>query len=179
MTFISPFIKGFSHLTKPLRDVLKSNVGSFNNRWGPSQEEAFANLKKVAANDIIKRGFFNELHKTILYTDASPWGLGAVLTQESESGEKFVIACASKSLTSTESKYPQLHREALAIVWAMARFSYFLLGRKFVLRSDSKALMFMIKPTTNKDSGKRVLTRAEGWFLRLQYYDFEFEHIPG
>lgn len=122
MTFISPFILNFSHRTKPLRDMLKSERGSFKQRWGSSQEEAYNNLKHVAVQDILKRGYFNDAQKTILYTDASPWGLGAVLTQESEYGEKTIIACSSKSLTETESRYPQLHREALAILWAMERF---------------------------------------------------------
>lgn len=175
-TFISPFIQNFSHKTKPLRDLLTQ--AKF--EWTEQHQTAFDDLKNTIENDLVKRGYFNENDKIILYTDASPWGLGAFLIQEdSISQEKRIIACASKSLTETESRYPQLHREALAIVWAMERFSYYLLGRHFTLRSDSKALMFMLKHREHRDSGKRIMSRAEGWFLRLEHFDYKFEHIAG
>lgn len=176
LTFIGPFIRDFSHKTKPLRDLIKRDKF----KWEEMHQNTFEELKKVAMEDLIKRGYFNEKDRIILYTDASPWGLGAILAQEKLStSEMRIIACASKGLTETESRYPQLHREALAIVWAMERFAYYLLGRKFLLRSDSEALKFMIKPAKQKDIGKRIMSRAEGWFIRLDHYDFDFEHVPG
>lgn len=176
LTFISPFILNFSHKTKPLRDLLKSKCRF---EWSEAHQTAFEDLKSAAETDLIKRGYFDEKDKTILYTDASPWGLGAVLVQENNSGEHRIIACASKSLTSAECRYPQLHREALAIVWAMERFVYYLLGRHFVLRSDSEALMFMMKGKNRKDVGKRIMSRAEGWLLRTDHFWFDFEHVAG
>lgn len=177
MTFISPFIKNFSHKTKVLRDLLQAKTKF---EWREEQQEAFEALKQEAEKDLVKRGYFNKNDKTILYTDASPWGLGATLVQEdAETGANRIIACASKSLTKTEGNYPQLHREALAIVWAMTRFAYYLLGHHFILRSDSKALMFMIKNRNNKDVGKRIMSRAEGWFLKIEHYLYTFEHVPG
>lgn len=95
------------------------------------------------------------------------------------SKENRIIACASKSLTVTECRYPQLHREALGIVWGMERFSYYLLGRNFILRSDSKALKFMIENKDRKDVGKNIMSRAEGWFLRLEHFSYKFEHVAG
>lgn len=176
MTFISPFIKDFSTLTKPLRDLLTEKKFV----WAAYQQSAFNQLKVAAESGLVKRGYFDENDETILYTDASPFGLGAVLTQTNKSTNcSRVIACASKSLTPAESRYAQLHREALAIVWGMERFNYYLLGRKFTLMCDNNALGFMIKKKDHKDSGKRVMSRAEGWFLRLEHYDFTFVHVEG
>ncbi|XP_058057020.1 uncharacterized protein K02A2.6-like isoform X2 [Anopheles bellator] len=177
LTFISPFIKNFSHRTKSLRESI---IPGNKFKWGEQQQRDFEEMKRLAKEEIVKRGYFKEEDDTILYTDASPWGLGAVLVQEDKSaGRRRVIACASKSLTKTESRYPQLHREALAIVWAMERFAFYLIGRKFLLKSDSEALMFMLKRGKVKDVGKRIMSRAEGWFLRIQHYDFTCEHIAG
>lgn len=177
LTFISPFIINFSHKTKPLRDLLKSKTKFV---WNEEHQKAFDELKSAAENDLVKRGFFDEKDKTILYTDASPWGLGAVLVQAKVNSEEWrIIACASKSLTTVECRYPQLHREALAIVWAMERFAYYLLGRRFILRSDSEALMFMVKGKGRKDVGKRIMSRAEGWLLRTDHFCFKFEHVAG
>ncbi|XP_053686360.1 uncharacterized protein K02A2.6-like [Sabethes cyaneus] len=177
LTFISPFMKNFSHKTKPLRDLLSSN-SKF--RWEKEHQEAFDDLKEEAEKHLIKRGYFDEIDKTILYADASPWGLGAVLVQVSRTSERQrIIACASKSLTSAECRYPQLHREALAIVWSMERFAYYLLGRRFILRSDSEALMFMNNKKGGKDIGKRIMSRTEGWLLRTDHFWYEFEHVAG
>lgn len=177
LTFISPFILNFSHKTKPLRDLLKSKSRFV---WNDEHQKAFDDLKNAAQSDLIKRGYFDVRDKTVLYTDASPWGLGAVLAQVKEDSEVYrIIACASKSLTSAECRYPQLHREALAIVWAMERFAYYLLGIHFELRSDSEALMFMLKGNKRKDVGKRIMSRAEGWLLRTDHFSFNFEHVAG
>ncbi|XP_038106632.1 uncharacterized protein K02A2.6-like [Culex quinquefasciatus] len=176
MTFISPFIPNFAHKTKPLRELL-STEAKF--EWSEERQAAFEALKDAAENDLVKRGFFNENDPTVLYTDASPWGIAGVLTQQASDGEeRRIIACASKSLTVAECRYPQLHREALAIIWAMERFAYYLLGRWFTLRCDSEALMFMTK-VKGKDVGKRILSRAEGWLLRMDHFHFEFEHVSG
>ena len=176
MTFISPFICNFAHKTKPLRDLLSAD-SKF--EWDDERQSAFDALKDAAENDLTKRGYFDEKDKTVLYTDASPWGIGGVLVQESGGMvNRRIIACASKSLTAAECRYPQLHREALAIIWSMERFAYYLLGRKFTLRCDSEALMFMTK-ANGKDVGKRILSRAEGWMMRMDHYCFEFEHVSG
>lgn len=177
MVFISPFIKDFSSRTAPLRKITQ---GKSVFRWDSELEKGFLDLKSAASKDIVKRGYFSKEDQTILYTDASPWGIGAVLVQiDAKTMIERIIACASKSLTPTECKYPQLHREALAIVWSMEKFAYYLLGRRFTLKSDSEALKFMINRENIKDCGKRIMSRAEGWFLRLELFDFHFEHVRG
>lgn len=67
LTFISPFIKNFSHKTKLLRDLLTSNT-KFN--WSGEHQLAFEDLKLSAEEDLVKRGYFDEKDQTILYTDA-------------------------------------------------------------------------------------------------------------
>ena len=54
--------------------------------------------------------------------------------------EGKVICYASKSLTDVETRYSQLEREYLAIVWAIEHWHIYLFGHKFVLISDAKAL---------------------------------------
>ena len=56
-------------------------------------------------------------------TDASPTGLGAVLSQIDplDHTRKQIVLYASRSLSPVERKYSQVEREALAIVWACVR----------------------------------------------------------
>jgi RNase H-like domain found in reverse transcriptase len=95
-----------------------------------------------------------------------------------ETGEKPRTICfVSKALTKTEKNYQQVQREALAIVWSVERLFYYLLGRRFTIRTDARGLAFIF----NKDkvSCTRVLNRAEVWALRLSTYDYVIEWIKG
>lgn len=100
-------------------------------------------------------------------------GLGSILIQFDEKNEPRIIAYASKSLTQVEQKYYQTEREALAIVWAIEKFHYYLYGRKFELITDCKVLERLYAPTS------KPCLRMERWVLRMQAYQFRVIHRPG
>ena len=61
-------------------------------------------------------------------TDASDHGIGAILTQEDENGNRKMIGAASRSLSDTEKRYATIEKEALGVVWALERFNYYIIG---------------------------------------------------
>ena len=73
--------------------------------------------------------------KYILDTDASDVGIGAVLSQVQD-GKARVIAYASKKLNAQQQRYSVTRRELLTVITFMNHFRHFLLGRKFLLRTD-------------------------------------------
>jgi len=75
--------------------------------------------------------YFDPSKKSILLVDASPVGLGAVLTQ----GDR-VISYASKALSSAERRYSQIECEALAIAWGCHHFRMYLLGSHLIQSRD-------------------------------------------
>lgn len=172
-SFVSPYIKGFADTASPLWAATSADGWI----WGQEQEKAFQRLKEQIMNCTTSLGYFSEKHQTILYTDASPNALGAVLVQQENNQPPRVICFASKALTATEKRYPQNQREALATVWAVEHFAYFLLGRPFILRTDAQGFTFILNRT--REDSKRALTRAGGWALRLSPYKFEVEYIRG
>lgn len=76
-SFLSPHIKNFADLTRPLWTVAGKNSWE----WGPLQTTAFEAIKETIAKCTVTLGYFSEEDKTVLYTDASPIALGAVLVQ--------------------------------------------------------------------------------------------------
>src|SRR5699024_11925949 len=63
----------------------------------------------------------------IVRTDASGFGMGAVLLQEVD-GHRRIIEYASKQFTETQKRYPTIEQEATAILWALIKWQHFLLG---------------------------------------------------
>jgi len=104
--------------------------------------------------------------------DASPVGLGAVLTQV-QGGCERVVAYASHSLTDVERRYSQTEKEALGLVWGCERFHVYLYGVEFTLLTDHKPLE--VSYSTNSRNSARI----ERWVLRLQPYRFKVQYIPG
>ena len=79
----------------------------------------------------------------IVATDASPYGVGAVLLQGQEDGREHIVSCASRTLSSAERNYSQIEKEALSIVYAFKRFRQFFAGREVILHTDHKPLTFI------------------------------------
>eukprot|EP00731_Ephydatia_muelleri_P017063 Em0010g161a len=101
-------------LTQPLRELLSArNVW----QWSRKHYLAFAALKQEITKPSTL-ALYNPQVATKISTDASSYGLGAVLLQE-EQGSWKPVAFASKALTETELRYAQIEKEALAIVWAL------------------------------------------------------------
>ena len=63
----------------------------------------------------------------LLQTDASDYGVGAVLSQLDDSGNEKVIAYASKALSPREQKYSATEKEALAVKFGTGHFRVYLL----------------------------------------------------
>ncbi|GFV22366.1 hypothetical protein TNCV_3924261 [Trichonephila clavipes] len=161
------FIKGFCYLAKPLQSLLKSGVEF---HWGPEEVEAFNSLKKALTSDPVL-GMYDERASTEIHTDASGYGIGAVLVQIQNNVEK-VIAYASRTLTKAEKNYSTTERECLAIVWATNKFRPYIFGKHFTVVTDHHSLCWLMNL---KDPSGRLAR----WALRLQEHDFDVKYNTG
>lgn len=168
VNYVGPFIKNLATLTSPLNKI-SNEKSKF--CWTETEANAFQKIKeKITKIDFLSP--FDHRRRTRLVVDASPIGLGAVLLQYVE-GMPHVIGYASKALTTTQQKYHQTEKEALAIVWGVEKFSNYLYGINFEIESDHKALEFLFK------AGSKPCLRVERWVLRLQAYKFTVIYKKG
>ena len=118
--------------------------------------------------------YFDPSKRTVATFDASPFGLGAVLTQVDQTGQEHVVAYASRTLSDVERRYSQTEREALAIVWGCERFHLYLYGADFEIVTDHKPLELIFFNPNSKPPA-----RIQRWALRLQAYTFTVKYKPG
>ena len=78
------------------------------------------------------------------------------------------MAYASRALTDTETRYAQIEKEMLAIVYALEKFNQFTFGRHVTVYSDHKPLEAILKKPL-----ARAPRRLQGMIMRLQMYDLE------
>lgn len=168
VTYVSKFIPDLATVTDPLRKLTKKDT-KFD--WGVDQQCAFEHLKKLLMQPPTL-GYYKVTDRTQLYADASPVGLGAVLVQYDGIVPR-IISYASKSLSDTEKRYCQTEKEALALVWAVERFHFYLFGRNFELVTDHKALEVIFSPKS------KPCARIERWVLRLQSYRYTVVYRTG
>lgn len=69
--------------------------------------------------------YFNPEIESVIYVDASPVGLAAILSQNCK-----IVAYVSRSLTDVESRYSQTKREALFDVFGCEHFDLYVCGAK-------------------------------------------------
>lgn len=165
--FYRKFVKDYAKIAHPMIKYLKK--GSKINTNDPEYIQAFEILKlNITKHPILK--FPNFSKPFTLFTDASNYAIGAVLTQEGQP-----VCYASRSLNDHEKNYSVTDKEFLAIVWAVGYFRPYLWGNKFTIVTDHLPIKYLNKRYT----GKEFSQRNQRWLLRLQEYKFDIEYLKG
>lgn len=120
---------------------------------------------------------FDNNAKIILTVDASPVGLGAILSQIGSNGVEQPVSYASRSLSAAEKKYSQIQKEATAIIFGVRKYHQYLYGRSepFSLRTDHKPLTIIFGK--NRGIPEVSANRLQRYALFLSAYNYEIEFI--
>ena len=165
VNFLNRYTPRLAELCSPLRKLILKD-----SHYSPGDpEHAAFNAIKAEFQKKIILPYFDRNKETILQTDASKKGFGAVILQEEQP-----IYYASRALTSAEKNYQNLECEAQAAVWGMEKFHYFLYGRKFILQTDQKPLVSIFRKHMIDVSPRIQRITIQAW-----QYEFEPQHIPG
>jgi len=177
--YFRKFIKSFAQIAKPLHSLLKGSLlkrGKINPKikfeWLEIHQKSFDCLIECLTNTPVLA--FADFTKPFeVETDASSSGLGAVLFQK-YLGEKRVVAFASRSLSSSESKYPAHKLECLALKWAVCeKFRDYLYGApSFVVVTDNNPLTYLL-------STAKLDAMSHRWVAELSQFNFSIRYRSG
>lgn len=166
VNYIREYIPNLADLIHPLRSLLKKNTKFV---WTVNHTECLNKIKKAVAS-VADLSNFDPNKKIVIQCDASQFGLGAVLLQDNRP-----IAFASRCLTDAESRYAQIEKEMLSIVFACKRFHQLIYGFKVNVENDHKPLeSIFLKPISQVMSN-----RLQRLLLKLIQYDLEVKYLPG
>lgn len=166
--FSRRFVVKHADFVSPFRELLKPNTKW---DWTQDHDNAFSQIKlnflhTVTLSHVIPNCKFR------LQTDASDAGICGVLYQEKSEEDLRVVAITSRVLTKCELKYTVTEKELLAIVYSLLKFRRYLLGMKFDIVTDHKALTFMLNTPYHN-------ARMTRWVLFIQEYDYDIRHCKG
>ena len=194
------YVKNFARIVKPLYELLKEDGKTevkkpkarevVKKDGGKKKGQQYDSRAVIQWNDELQKivdGLIDHLKSGeiiaypdwdlpfFLTTDASNYGLGAVLYQK-QNGVDRVISYASRTLTDAEKNY-NLHSgklEFLALKWAITeRFSDYLKhGPPFQVFTDNNPLTYVLTSAKLNATGLR-------WVADLAEFQFSIKYRPG
>ncbi len=127
--YFREYVQGYSKLAGPLTDIASEHKEF---KWDADQHEAFAGVKYALTHaPCLAYPDFNKPFQIV--TDASGYGIGAVLMQD-----KRPISFFSQKLKPSETRYSTSDKELLAVYKALVHFRCYVQGRDFTLITDHK-----------------------------------------
>ena len=133
--YFAKFVPNLSTATAPIRELLRKDTEF---QWSHGQNKAFKEIKEILTRQpgsVLK--FFDVTEQPIAY--------------------------ASRSMTEAETRYAQIEKELLAVLFALERFNQYTYGKKVLVENDHKPLEIILKKSLHD-----APPRLQRMLLRLQ-----------
>ena len=162
--YFRKFIHQYSSIAVPLTNLTRKTVGW---NWTGRCQDAFEKLKHSLAEAPLLHTP-DEAKPYQVITDASDYGLGAILLQEGRP-----VAFESRKLNSAELNYTVTEKEMLAVVHALRVWRCYLEGAEFTVFTDHVSnTFFQTQPSLSR--------RQARWSEFLQRFGvFKWEYLKG
>ena len=156
------FIRNYGIIAQPITALLKTN--SF--VWTEEARETWDRLKQamVTAPVLALPDFQSTF---VVESNASNNGIGAVLSQKGRP-----IAFFSKALSPKQQATSVYKKEMLAVLTAVKKWTAYLLGRHFLIKTDHHSLKFLLDQKTNTPA-------QQVWVIKMMGYDYDLVFRKG
>ncbi|XP_058038731.1 uncharacterized protein K02A2.6-like, partial [Ahaetulla prasina] len=173
VNFYAVFLRNKATVAEPLHKLLAKTAAW---SWGKAEARAFEGVKNLLTSDSLLIQYNGTL-PLVLSCDASPYGVGAVLSHRLPNGTEAPIAYYSRTMSSTERNYSQLDKEALAIVAGVKKFHEYVFGRDFEIITDHRPLQGLL--AGDRPTPVALSPRLTRWTIFLAAYSYKLLHRPG
>ncbi|KAA0043343.1 putative ribose-5-phosphate isomerase 4 [Cucumis melo var. makuwa] len=159
------FVQHYGSIAAPLTQLLK--LGAF--KWNDEAQLAFNRLQEAMMTlPVLALPDFSVPFEVEI--DASGYGVGAVLMWN-----KRPIAFFHHTLALRDRAKPVYERELMAVVLVVQRWIPYLLGRKFVVKTDQRSLKFLLEQRVIQPHIKNGLRNFDGALIDLKVIKEEVE----
>uniref|UniRef100_A0AAQ5Z5J2 ribonuclease H n=1 Tax=Amphiprion ocellaris TaxID=80972 RepID=A0AAQ5Z5J2_AMPOC len=165
VSYLGKYIPNFSDIAAPLRKLTHKETAWC---WFQQHQEAFDRLKSCLFSPPVL-AYYDVREPITLTCDASCYGLGAACMQNGRP-----VAFASRILTETETRYAQIEKELLAVVFAYTKFKQYVYGKPIIVETDHQPLVTILKKPIHA-----APARLQRMLLQLQSYDISLVYKKG
>ena len=173
LNYYHRFLPDIATVLEPLHKLLRQGTQWC---WKTEQQMAFDKSKKLLQSANLLVHFQPDL-ELILASDASDYGVGAVLSHQMADGAERPIGYVSRSLNKAERGYSTIEKEALAIIFGVKKFNQFLYGQKFTIQTDHTPLEGLFNE--KKGVPQQASPRVQLWALTLAAYEYKIAYKAG
>ncbi|GBG71471.1 hypothetical protein CBR_g8888 [Chara braunii] len=166
-SYYRKFVKNFSAIAAPLTDLTKKDTHFL---WTSDCQQAFTRLKEALMRAPVLK-LPDPTLPFVLTSDASQYGVGAVLQQDGGHGLQ-PVEYMSKKIKVKKLQDSTYEKELYALVLALKHWKHFLMGRRFQIFSYHSTLQWMKTQGELNDKLARYIQ-----FIDL--FDFELKHQKG
>ena len=136
VNYLGKFMLKLSEVMGPIRNLTcKENEC----KWTHEHDAAFKRIKEMATTSSLLK-YYNPEDELTIQCNTGKIGLRAAVLQKGPP-----VAFASHALTDTESRYMQIERKLLAVVFALDKFEQYTYGRPVTIESGHKPLETITK----------------------------------
>ena len=160
VNYLAKFIPNMSAITLSIRDILKKDLPF---HWDSPQDDSFTKIKSILSSAPVLT-FYDVNKSLVISCDASQF-----LLQDGKP-----VAYASRALSSAETRYAQIEKELLAVVFAFTKFHQYVYSKDVTVESDHKPLEAILKKSL-----AAAPPRLQRMLLQLQKYSFTLHYRPG